>query len=94
MEGLGMVILEAMYFNVPVVASNIGGVPEIIEDQVNGILVQPRDYKSLAQAIMKVLVDGDLADQIRKNGQKTVKEFSLENMAGQVEATYAALLSP
>lgn len=92
MEGLGLVILEAMYFNVPVVASNIGGIPEIVQHRVNGLLVAPRDDKALAYEIMNILIDSDLAGFLKKGGQKTIKEFTREKMARQVENIYEELI--
>ncbi|MDD2585675.1 MAG: glycosyltransferase family 4 protein [Syntrophomonadaceae bacterium] len=93
MEGLGMVILEAMYFNVPVVASEVGGIPEIVEHRVNGLLVKPRDYQTLANEIMNVLIDSDLARFLCKNGQATVNNFTRQKMACQVENIYEELIA-
>lgn len=92
MEGLGLVILEAMYFRVPVIASNTGGIPEIIEDGHNGILIEPRDFKALGKAIKQVLEDTVLREKLIDNGQATVQAFTQENMARQVEKVYAELL--
>ncbi len=91
MEGLGMVVLEAMHFNVPVAASDIGGIQEIIEDRINGLLVQPRDAKGLADAVVNLLIDKELAQYFREQGQKTLQEFTLEKMARQIEQTYHSL---
>jgi len=55
MEGYGLVLLEAMSFGLPVVASKVGGIPEIVSDGVEGILVPPRDEKALANAIAELL---------------------------------------
>ncbi|MGI5911227.1 MAG: glycosyltransferase family 4 protein [Syntrophomonadaceae bacterium] len=92
MEGLGLVVLEAMYFNVPVVASNTGGIPEIIKDQVDGLLVEPRDHHGLAQAIIKILSDPELATYLTTNARKKVNQFSLQNMANKVEQVYEEVL--
>lgn len=92
MEGLGLVVLEAMYFKVPVVASNIGGIPEIVSDRIDGLLVKPRDYEGLANAIMNVLVDSDLAQQLTTRGRQKVEQFSMLNMAHQVEQVYDEVL--
>ncbi|NLG32557.1 MAG: glycosyltransferase family 4 protein [Syntrophomonadaceae bacterium] len=91
MEGLGMVILEAMNFNVPVIASNTGGIPEIIHDGVDGLLVQPKDYLSLARNIIKVLNDRQLAARLIAHGQKKVQSFTLETMTRRVENIYLEL---
>lgn len=92
MEGLGLVVLEGMYFNVPVVASNTGGIPEIISDQVDGLLVEPRDYKALAQAILNILQNPDLATRLTQKGRQKVEQFSQENMAKKVEQVYQEVI--
>ncbi len=92
MEGLGMVVLEAMYFNVPVVASNVGGIQEIIENRINGLLVEPRDARGLADAVISIWENKDLAEKFKERSQETLKEFSLEKMAHHIEETYRSLL--
>lgn len=92
MEGLGLVVLEAMYFNVPVVASNIGGIPEIVSDQVDGLLVEPRDDEGLARAMMSILADTDLATRLTTKAQEKVNQFTLQNMAQKVEQVYEEVL--
>lgn len=92
MEGLGLVVLEAMYFKVPVVASNIGGIQEIIRHRENGLLVEPEDAHGLAEAIITLLQDQKLALQLTEAGQETLPFFSPQRMARQVEETYHSLL--
>jgi glycosyltransferase involved in cell wall biosynthesis len=92
MEGLGLVVLEAMYFKVPVVASNTGGIPEIISDRIDGLLVEPRDSRGLAQAIMNILVDSDLAARLVAKGREKVNQFTLPGMAQKVEQVYEEVL--
>lgn len=92
MEGLGLVVLEAMYFNVPVVASNTGGIPEIISHQNDGLLVEPKDYRGLAQAIIDLLTDSDLAARLVAQGREKVKRFTLPGMAQKVEQVYDEVL--
>ncbi|NLO22414.1 MAG: glycosyltransferase family 4 protein [Syntrophomonadaceae bacterium] len=92
MEGLGLVVLEAMYFKVPVVASNIGGIREIIRHRENGWLVEPRDSRGLAEAMFTLLDDQNLALQFTEAGQQTLPCFSPQRMARQVEETYRSLL--
>lgn len=92
MEGLGMVVLEAMYFQVPVVASDVGGIQEIIEDRKNGLLVQPGDSHGLADAIETLWADKDMVKEFQIQGQQTIKNFSQEKMARQIEETYRSLL--
>ena len=92
MEGLGLVVLEAFYFGVPVVASRIGGIPEIIKDGENGLLVEPRDEKGLAEAVIKLLKDPELADKFRQRGRETFNNFSQDTMAPRVEVIYEQVL--
>ena len=69
-EALGLTILEAMALSRPVVASNVGGIPEMIEDGVTGLLVPPRDPAALAAAIVRLLRDHPLADTLGPGGPR------------------------
>lgn len=73
-EPLGNTIIEAMAKGVPVIASDVGGVPEIIEDGRNGLLVPPNDYLALALAIKRMADDRSLAAALRKAGIATVRK--------------------
>ena len=80
-EGLPYVILEAGLAGLPVIASNVGGIPEIIDNEKNGILVSPANPEELALAIKKLIDDKTLRETIAKNlREKIQKEFSLEKM--------------
>jgi glycosyltransferase involved in cell wall biosynthesis len=88
-EALGLTILEAMALSRPVVASNVGGIPEMIEDGVTGLLVPPRDAESLATAIVRLLRDHPLADMLARAGHDLVHErFCIELMVDAVERIY------
>jgi glycosyltransferase involved in cell wall biosynthesis len=88
-EALGLVILEAMALARPVVASDVGGIPEMVEDGVTGLLVPPRDPVALADAIVRVLTDHPLADTLGRNGHRLVRErFGVERMVAAIEALY------
>ncbi|MDR3782711.1 MAG: glycosyltransferase family 4 protein [Candidatus Nitrosotalea sp.] len=67
MESIPWTIKEAFYLKVPVVATNVGGVPEIVEDQVTGILVPPNDPSALLNAINSLLTDEELAKKLVDN---------------------------
>jgi glycosyltransferase involved in cell wall biosynthesis len=71
-EGLGLAILEAMYFGLPVVASNIGGIPEIISDGISGILVKPRSPEFLAGAVQKLKEDKVFSASLGEEARKFV----------------------
>jgi len=92
MEGLGLVILEAMHFGVPVIASSVGGIPELIEDGKSGILIPPADVQAFYNAMYKLAVDQDLALALAREGKEQVKHFTIENMARQVEECYSELI--
>jgi glycosyltransferase involved in cell wall biosynthesis len=88
-EAQGLSILEAMALSRPVVASNVGGIPEVIEDGVSGLLVEPHDAPGLAAAITRLLQDHKLADTIGRAGHDTVRaKFCLEHMVEEVSGIY------
>lgn len=81
-ESLPMVILEAMSLSIPVVATDIGGVCEIIEDGVSGLVVATRDPDALCRAILRLMDDSTLRARISKNGrQRFISEFTAAKMA-------------
>jgi len=76
-EGLPNVILESLFFKLPVAATRVGGVPELIEDGHTGVLVVPRNPADLAAKIMIILDSPELAERLRKNGFELVnREFT------------------
>lgn len=93
-EGLGFSILEAQAQKIPVIASNVGGIPDIIEDKVTGILIQPKDESALSRAILELIRDKPLYENIKKNAyNKILKEFTLDEMISETEKVYKGLLS-
>jgi glycosyltransferase involved in cell wall biosynthesis len=92
-EGLSNVVLEAMAAGVPVVATSVGGTPEIVDDGVTGLLVPPRDAGALADAISSLLTDPARRQTIGEAGRRRVEErFSLEAMVLATEQLYERLL--
>lgn len=80
-EGFGLVIIEAMASGVPVVASNSGGIPDIITDGENGLLCEEKNPSALAGAINRVLSDEGLREKLIKNGYDTAESYSYERIA-------------
>jgi len=92
-EGLPMALLEAMANEVAVIASNVGGVPEVIIDKQTGILVKPGDKAELAEAINFLLEDESLRRKLAMEGKKRVTdEFSYNRMVERTEELYLGLL--
>jgi glycosyltransferase involved in cell wall biosynthesis len=88
-EAQGLSVLEAMALSRPVVASRVGGIPEMIDDGVSGLLVPPNDSCALAAAIVRLLTDHPLADMLAKRGHDLVHErFCIELMVRSIEDLY------
>ena len=88
-EAQGLSILEAMALGRPVVASAVGGIPEMIDHGRTGLLVPPREPDILADAITRLLTDHPYADTLGKAGRTLVEErFCAELMVREVETIY------
>jgi L-malate glycosyltransferase len=91
-EGLGTSLLDAMACARAIVATRAGGIPEIVEDGINGRLVAPRDHKAMAAAIVGLLKDRPLRDRFGAAGLTRVRaRFTVERMVAQTAAAYARL---
>ncbi len=91
-EHFGRVVIEAMACGVPVVATNAGGVPEIIEDGVNGILVPPKDSAEIADAVQRLIDDRGKRESLCEAGRITVRErFTQEVHAKNILNLYKEL---
>lgn len=93
-EGLPMVVLEAMASGVPVVATQVEGIPEAIRNEVDGVLARPGDANDLARAITRYLL-GDVSwDQLRRSAHaRQAAQFSDRSMAAAVAEVYRQALS-
>ncbi|MGQ9585097.1 MAG: glycosyltransferase family 4 protein [Anaerolineae bacterium] len=92
-EGLGVVLIEALRYRKPAIGSNVGGIPDVIEDGLSGLLVPPGDPAALAQAIQQVLDDPALARRLGEEGFRYVAEkFDWEHITDQVAGLYRSLL--
>ena len=88
-EGFGIVLLEAMAQGKPVIASRIGGIPYIVEDGINGILVAPGDVESLTNAICSLGKNARLRDSLGENCLATAREHRLELYVDALERVYS-----
>ncbi|MEK7608919.1 MAG: glycosyltransferase, partial [Patescibacteria group bacterium] len=88
-EGLPYSILEAGLAGVPVVATDVGGVNEVIKDGETGILIEPKNSQALTEAILKLESDRELAKKLTRGLKKTVaQEFNFETMLQKTEWVY------
>lgn len=91
-EGVGRALTEAMYAGLPVVASAVDGVPELVVHEVTGLLVQPRDVVGLAAAIDRLIRDRDLASSLGQNAvAKVAQLMSAERMVADTDRLYREL---
>ena len=91
-EGFPTVILEAMALGLPVVATNVSGSCELIENDITGLLVPPKDPVALAEAIGSILNSSERSASFSKNAKIKVKNFSIEKTAKEYEELYLGLL--
>jgi glycosyltransferase involved in cell wall biosynthesis len=92
-ETFGIVLLEAMACEKAVVSTVVGGIPEVVETGVNGILVRPDDPDALADAIDQLLKDETLRSQLAANGAITARDrFDFARTSGSYEAVFSRLI--
>lgn len=91
-EGWGLSLTEAMACSKPVVASKVGGVPEMYTDGVEGFLIEPGDLRGLGSAISTLLADPQMRDRMGRAGRERVKAFSWDSTAETVLREYQRAL--
>jgi len=92
-EGLPMVALEAMASGVPVIATRVGGTPEVISDRETGLLVASEDLRALKASIESLITDKNLMEQLRNNARKKVEaEFSSYRMVMKTKQLYYEII--
>ncbi|MEK7452028.1 MAG: glycosyltransferase family 4 protein [Patescibacteria group bacterium] len=93
-EVFPLITLEAMSFGKPVIASRVGGLPEIVEDGVNGFLVSPLDLHGWTEAVMRVFYDDDLQKQLSCGALESVeKRFSLDEHHRKILMYYEEVIA-
>ena len=91
-EGLGTSVIDALAGGVPVVATKAGGVPEIIQDEINGFLAPIKDAAKLAERVNYVLSNAEIRQAIIKKGKETAEQFSKNKMAEKTYLAYKSVL--
>lgn len=92
-EGLGLSVMEAQALGLPVVASNVGGIPSLIENGKTGILVKPEDDQQLAEAIQRLLCDKKAAAQMGQAARVFIQErYSADQMVDKTLNLYGRLM--
>jgi glycosyltransferase involved in cell wall biosynthesis len=90
-EGMGKALVEAMYLGCPVVATNVGGIPELITDGVEGLLVAPRDPASLAEALQRLVADVALRQRLGSRAAVRAHAYSSQLMVEKLSTLYQEL---
>lgn len=93
-EGMPIVILEAFSYGLPVISTNIAGIPEMIRHKVNGLLVTPGDTQGLAEAMIVMIKDIQLRKRMSQENLNYVQHFSAQKVAQEWRMLYRELLSP
>ena len=84
-DGIPNVLMEAMSQGLPCIATDISGIPELIEDQINGVLVAPENVSALEQAVSELILSPEKREKLGKQGYKTVtNRFSMDMSVGQL----------
>lgn len=91
LEGLGTSIMDAQAMRVPVVATDTGGIPDVVEDRVTGLLVPPRDPESLARAVLVMISDNDLKKQCVTEAYRRSRGYDYRSMVYKTLDAYRAL---
>jgi len=91
-EAFGIVLLEAMAAKKPVVATRVGGIPEVVVDGETGALVPPRDVEALAEALEKLIVDEGLRYRMGMKGYERARYFTWKRAAKRLKEIYGSLL--
>jgi glycosyltransferase involved in cell wall biosynthesis len=91
-EGMGRVVVEAMASGKPVVAGNVGGIPDMVRHGENGLLVDPRDTGALRAALETLIDDAALRDVMGAKGRAVALAFGLPSMISKLEALYESVM--
>jgi len=91
-EGMGRVLVEAMSAGLPIVASSVGGIPDLVKHEENGLLVPPADAGALERAISDLLSDKPRRKRMGETGKRMCRPYSVEAMVEKIDNLYSRLL--
>ena len=93
-EGIPMALLEALALGKPVIATNVGGIPEVIKDDYNGILIEPRNDTIIYEKCMYLYRNKEVRETLSANGIKSVKEkFNARDKIYQLYSVYKDMIT-
>jgi glycosyltransferase involved in cell wall biosynthesis len=92
-EGLGSSLLDALSFGLPIVATEVGGIPEIVEHGVNGLLIAPEQPAELVAALQRLLGDAELRAAMGRNNRQKATLYDASQMATSYESIYREILN-
>jgi glycosyltransferase involved in cell wall biosynthesis len=91
-EGVSLALLEAMAAGLPVIATAVGGIPEVVTDGTNGLLIPPRNPEALARALDRLLADPDFARRLGEQARAEAEaHHSLERLGREINEIYGEL---
>lgn len=91
-EGMPMSVLEAMSYGIPTISTNVGGIPKIIDDDINGLLIEPGDKEALYKNIKYLIENNGIRDEMSKNAYITIdNKFGINNNIKRLENIYLSL---
>jgi glycosyltransferase involved in cell wall biosynthesis len=87
-EGLGIVFIEAQACGLAVIGTRVGGIPDVIQDMENGLLIEPKNSQAIERAIKKLLKDKELVSRLSGRALETVKKFDWGTVITQIDKLY------
>jgi len=92
-EGLGSTLIDAMDAQLPIIASNAGGIPDLIEHEANGLLVKPKDTQGIITALLRLHQDSTLASQLAKTSKERSTDYTPNIISQRYMSVYQSILS-
>ena len=91
-EGFGIAVVEAMAAGLPVIASRVGGITDIIQHNHNGLLIEPESPQAIADAVIKLFTNPGLAQTLTQNARRNTNRYSWQNISEKINQLYLTLL--